>query len=149
MEARQLFERGRRRAGSLGDRAHGYIATYNLAQMALSAGDHQRAAALLTEAATLSVEMGDRANLAYCFEALATVAGALGQAQRAARLAGAAQALHETLGLPVYGYYAPYRTLHQRTLAKVEATLGAHGFESAIASGRELTVDQAVEYALS
>jgi len=60
---------------------------------------------------TLSEQMGDRANLAYCLEGLAVVARARGQAERCARLIGAAEGLHEAVGVPGYVYYELHHSL--------------------------------------
>jgi hypothetical protein len=84
-----------------------YVAHYNLALVALSFGDYDGAAPLLEEGVTLSEQIGDRANVAYCLEGLAVVANAQGDAERCARLIGAAQGLHESVGVPVYAYYEP------------------------------------------
>ena len=62
---------------------------------------------LFEEGVALSGEVGDRANLAYCLEGLAVVAGVRGEAMRSARLIGAAEGLHEAVGVPVYIYYEP------------------------------------------
>jgi hypothetical protein len=43
-----------------------YISLYNLALIAQSAGDHERASELYAEGLGLTVEVGDKANAAYC-----------------------------------------------------------------------------------
>ena len=147
-KATQAFEEGLAVARRIGDRSSAYIALYNLAQVALSRGEHDRAATLFEEGVTLSEQLGDRANAAYCLEGLATVAGSRGEEERSARLIGAAEALHEAVGVPVYVYYEPYRSLYERTVSATRCRLGEEGFEEARAEGREMTFEQAVEYAL-
>ncbi|MDP8949458.1 MAG: helix-turn-helix domain-containing protein [Actinomycetota bacterium] len=147
-KATQTFEEGLAAARRIGDRGSAYIALYNLAQIAFSHGDHDGAATLFKEGVALSAEIGDRANLAYCLEGLATIAGARREVDRCARLIGAAEALHESVGVPVYVYYEPYRSLYERTMAAVRSRLGDKDFEATRAGGRSMTVEQAVAYAL-
>lgn len=146
-EATRLFEQGLAMGRRLGDRAHTYIALYNLAQAALSRGDHDGAAELFEEGITLSEQIGDRANLAYCIEGLAVVDGLRGKAERCARLVGAAERLHEAVGVPVYVYYEPYRSLYESTVAAARSRLGEAAFEEARAEGRTMTLERSLEYA--
>jgi tetratricopeptide (TPR) repeat protein len=146
--ATHMFEEGLAMARRLGERLGIYIALYNLAQVALSRGDYSGAVSLFEEGVALSGEVGDRANLAYCLEGLAVVAGARGEAMRAARLIGAAEGLHEAIGVPVYVYYEPDRSLYEHRVAAVRSQMGAEAFEAARAEGRAMTFEQAVAYAL-
>ena len=143
-KATQKFEEGLAVARQIGDRGSAYIALYNLAQVALSRGDYDQAATLFEEGVTLSGQMGDRANVAYCLEGMATVAGARGEAERCARLIGAAEGLHEGVGVPAYVYYEPYRSVYERTMAAVRSELGEGAFEEAREQGREMTFEEAV-----
>ena len=135
-------------ARRLGERLGTYITLYNLAQVALSRGDHDGAVSLFEEGIALSEEVGDRANLAYCLEGLATVAGVRGEEERSARLIGAAEGLHEAVGVPVYVYYEPDRSVYERTVAAVRSQMGEEAFEEARAHGRAMSFEQAVAYAL-
>ena len=146
--ATHMFEEGLAMARRLGERLGIYIALYNLAQVALSRGDYSGAVSLFEEGVALSGEVGDRANLAYCLEGLAVVAGARGEAMRAARVIGAAEGLHEAIGVPVYVYYEPDRSLYEHRVAAVRSQMGAEAFEAARAEGRAMTFEQAVAYAL-
>jgi non-specific serine/threonine protein kinase len=143
-----MFEEGLAAARRIGDRSSTCIALYNLAQAVLSRGDHDEAASLFAECVTLSDQMGDRANVAYCLEGLAVVASARGEAERSGRLIGAAEGLHEAVGVPVYLYYEPYHSMYERTVAAVRSWLGGEAFEEARERGREMTFEKAVEYAL-
>ena len=143
-----MFKEGLALARRKGDRTGSFIALYNLAQVTLSGGDHDGAATLFEEGVTLSEQVGDWANLAYCLEGLAVVASARGQMERCACLIGAAEGLHEAVGVPVYVYYEPYRSLYEHTVATVRSRLGEEGFEEARAEGRAMTFEQAVAYAL-
>jgi predicted ATPase/DNA-binding XRE family transcriptional regulator len=147
-QATPMFEEGLAVARRIGDRSSTYIALYNLAQAALSRSDYDGAAPLFEEGVTLSEQMGDRANVAYCLEGLAVVANARAEAERSASLIGAAEGLHEAVGVPVYVYYEPHRSMYERTVAAVRSQLGGEAFEAARERGREMAFEQAVEYAL-
>jgi hypothetical protein len=147
-QATAMFEEGLAAARRIGDRSSTYIALYNLAQAALSRSDHDGAASLFEEGVTLSEQMGDRANVAYCLEGLAVVASARGEAERSGHLIGAAMGLHEAVGVPVYLYYEPYHSMYERTMASVRSWLGGEAFEEVRERGREMTLEQAVAYAL-
>jgi hypothetical protein len=97
---------------------------------------------------TLSEEVGDRANLAHCLDGLATVAGAQGEVERSARLSGAAEGLHQAVGVPAYIYYEPHRSLYERTVTAVRSRLGETAFERARSEGRAMSFELAVAYAL-
>jgi predicted ATPase/DNA-binding SARP family transcriptional activator len=142
------FEEGLALARWIGDRAAIYNALYNLAQVALGRGEHELAASHFVEGMGLSEEMKDLANVAYCLEGLATVAGSRGKADRSARLFGAAQGLHETIGVPVWTYYNPDRSLHKRTMADLRTRLGEQTYEVAFSEGRAMSPERAIEYAL-
>ena len=147
-QATPMFEEGLAVARRIGDRSSTYIALYNLAQAALSRSDHDGAAHLFEEGVTLSEQMRDRANVAYCLEGLAVVANARGEAERSGRLIGAAEGLHEAVGVPVYVYYEPHRSRYERTVANVRSELGEEAFEEAKTDGRRMGFEQAVAYAL-
>jgi len=66
--------------------------------------------------------------------------------ERAVRLFGAASQLRDMLGLrPV----PPDQEYHDQHIALTRARLGEAAFAAAWAEGRALTLDQAIEYALS
>jgi transcriptional regulator with XRE-family HTH domain len=147
-EATAMFEEGLSLARRIGDSNSACNALYYLAQMSLSRGDPARAATLFEEAAIISEQVRDRAALAYCLEGLAVVANARGEAERCARLIGAAEGLHEAVGIPVYVYYEPHRSPYESTVAAVRSQMGEEAFEAARADGRAMTFEQAVEYSL-
>jgi tetratricopeptide (TPR) repeat protein len=147
-EATAMFEKGLSLARRIGDSNSADNALYNLAQMSLSRGDPARAATLFEEAVIISEQVRDRAALAYCLEGLAVVANVRGEAERCARLIGAAEGLHEAVGIPVYVYYELHRSPYESTVAAVRSQMGEEAFEAARADGRAMTFEQAVEYSL-
>jgi predicted ATPase/DNA-binding XRE family transcriptional regulator len=147
-EATAMFEKGLSLARRIGDSNSADNALYNLAQMSLSRGDPARAATLFEEAVIISEQVRDRAALAYCLEGLAVVANVRGEAERCARLIGAAEGLHEAVGILVYVYYELHRSPYESTVAAVRSQMGEEAFEAARADGRAMTFEQAVEYSL-
>jgi hypothetical protein len=141
--------RGLEIARRRGDRLSTYVALYNLAQVALAAGDHARAQAHLEEGIVLSEQTSDIANLAYFLDLLAVVeSGAGGAAERVTVLIGAAQVLRATVGTEVYAYYVPDVALHAAVERAARETLGEHGFDEALRRGRALDLTGAVAFAL-
>ncbi len=119
-----------------------------MAQSALARGDREKAARLLGEGIEWSERTKDRANLAYFLEALAAVAAFGRELERCTLLLGAAEALLEDVGARVHNYYIPDPSLSERAVAEAHAVLGEAAFEEARERGREMTFEQAVEYAL-
>jgi hypothetical protein len=118
----------------------------NLGAAATARGEHAAAQELLQESLALQRELGDKEGLAECLERLAGVASVRAQPTRAARLFGAVEALRDALGAP----WAPsLREVYTRSLAAARADLGEDVFVAALADGRAMTVDQAVEYGLT
>jgi predicted ATPase/transcriptional regulator with XRE-family HTH domain len=124
-----------------------YIVLHPLAVIARAESNHERAARLLEEGLTLSGEIGDENNVAYCLEELAAIAADENELERAARLWGAAEALLEKIEVLTYPH-VPDRSLHQRQVADARDRLDQRTWAAAWAEGREMTGDQAVEYAL-
>jgi predicted ATPase len=105
-------------------------------------GDAGRAAALLAEC----LAVPDKAGAAMCsvlqaLEGVAGVAGAQGQPARAAPLFGATDALRAAQGVPVR---PADRRRYDRDVSAVRAALGAETFAAAWATGRALSLEQAI-----
>jgi predicted ATPase/DNA-binding XRE family transcriptional regulator len=143
-----MFEEGLAMARRRGDRIGVCSALYHLGQVALVRGDHVLATRILKEGVAISEQMRDGANLSYFLEGLAVVAGVQGRAERSTRLFGAAEGLLEAVGVPVYNYYKPDRSLYERTKSATRSRLGEADFEEVRAEGQEMTFGQAVAYAL-
>jgi predicted ATPase/transcriptional regulator with XRE-family HTH domain len=128
-----------------GDRLAGNIALYILAQAALATGNRQEAAGFLRRSLVLASELGDTVNTAYCIQALST-AEERRDPHRVARLLGAAEALLDTVGVPLYA--TSDGELHRDTADLVREELGEEAWLMARDEGREMTFEQAVAYAL-
>ena len=84
---------------------------------------------------------------ATAIEWLGWQAGRCGDAGRAARLLGAAHGLWRTGGPLLYGS-APWSGEHDRCVAAARRGLGDRGYEAAFRQGAELSIADAVRYAL-
>jgi hypothetical protein len=113
--------------------------------MALLQDDLGRAADLYRESLSLSWDSGLNPLVQGGLEGFACVAGAKGEVERAARLWGAAQALHETKGIlrdPDFLAEADART------SAVRSGMGEEAWEAALRKGRAMTLDEAVSFAM-
>jgi tetratricopeptide (TPR) repeat protein len=143
--AEQLTEEGvslQRELGARGDVALGLC---NLGWIALLQDDLGRAADLYRESLSLSWDTGLNPLVQSALEGFTCVAGARGETDRAARLWGAAQALHETKGIlrdPDFLAEADAR------ISAVRSGMGEKAWEEAWRKGRAMMLDEAVAYAL-
>jgi predicted ATPase/DNA-binding SARP family transcriptional activator len=122
------------------------MALDNLGWAALLQGDHKRAKTTYEECLTLCKELGERMTAAESLEGLACLAGTEGEAERAARLFGAAEALREAVG---YQHTPEEEALGEPYLATTRSRLDEATWEVSWAEGRAMSMEQAIEYALS
>jgi hypothetical protein len=109
-------------------------------------GDDAGASQLLTEALTLQRGHHFALQIAESLECAAWIASDRHDHERAARLFGAATALRHQIGAPLpLGDQPLYRPRLQAT----EAALDSEVFASLQEEGRAMTLDEAVDYALS
>jgi DNA-binding CsgD family transcriptional regulator/tetratricopeptide (TPR) repeat protein len=146
--AARYFEEALAVSREVGTRLPACISLYHLAFITRAEDDHERAAKLYLEGLELAVEAGDKANAAYCLEGLASLIAERGEPQRAARLFGASEELLEAIGAPLYAH-APDRTLYERAVDALRSRLGEEACGALWAEGRAMTLEQAIEYALS
>jgi hypothetical protein len=116
--------------------------------IAQAEGDHEQARELFAEGLKLAAEVGDETNVAYYLEGLASLATSEGKVVPAARLWGAAEALFERIEAATY-LYVPDRSLYHEQVDAARTQLGKEAFEAAWAAGRNMSLGQAVEYALA
>jgi non-specific serine/threonine protein kinase len=146
-QAIRLLEESLDLCRALGDHLGATRALGSLGRVALDQHDYQRAAALFEENLVLCRDLPVRERrVAYALHYLGVVARELGHGERAARLFGAADAFQERAG----------RSRSQRDDAEVARQVGAlremlgdDQLDGAWAAGRSLSVDQAIEYALT
>jgi predicted ATPase/DNA-binding CsgD family transcriptional regulator len=118
----------------------------NLGWAALVRGDRERARSLHEESLALCRDLGDRLVASESMYGLACSAGIGGEAERAARMFGAARALREAVG---YEHAPRERALREPYFAAARSSLDKASWEGAFAEGQAMTLEEAVEYALS
>jgi non-specific serine/threonine protein kinase len=144
-EAAALLEEALAVAREQGARHTIASALNNLALVAQAEGDFERAAALQEEALAEYRLLGNQDGLAHCFENLALIAAARNDPERAVRLFGATETLRTRIGAP--GRRSDRET-NARVIADARARLGEAVFAATWESGRSLSIDAAIAYAL-
>jgi tetratricopeptide (TPR) repeat protein len=91
-------------------------------------------------------DLGGRNDIIECLEGFAGVAALLKQPGRGARLLAAAQALREMIDIPVP---RSHEALYQHIVENVTNQLGSQELEKTRAEGRAMSMEEAIEYALS
>jgi tetratricopeptide (TPR) repeat protein len=117
------------------------IVQNSLAAAHLLAGDAEEAYRLLLSAIDDVVGSGDPELIATTLELAAGIAARLGDDQRAAGLAGAAEAIRDKAGIPITNSDA---ALLERFLAPTRAAKAPRQWDQALIAGRALTQDEAV-----
>jgi len=115
----------------------------SLAGVHLRAGRAREARDLLADMAGYVVSSGDPELLASTLEMAAANAAQLGEALRAARLAGAAEAIQKT-GIPIKEPEMP-----ERFLAPARAAIAPQEWDAELAAGRALSQQQAAALLVS
>ncbi len=116
----------------------------SLGHAALLQGDRAEARVHYWESLTLYHQRDDRRGIAHTLEAIARLAMADKKADRAVRLFAAATLGQEVLGcLPLF-----QRRDHDKHIAAAQFALGEVVFAAAWNTGRAMTLDEAVDYAL-
>ena len=148
-EAAARGEESRALAQAVGDTRLLAEALAHLGHVAHAGGDDGRAAALLGESLRLVRAHGleaDTWRLARILAGLAGVGAAQGQPERALRLGGAAAALAEAAGWPLY---APDQAALDGALARARPAVDPKAQAVAWDEGRALTPEQAVNEGLA
>jgi hypothetical protein len=113
----------------------------SLAYIALLTGRAREARGLLSGTLDYLASSGDPEATADVLELAACIAAELGEGPRAARLAGAASALRELVGMPI-----PQEDVEvlEGYLSRVRTATAPGEWEAELATGRTLTQEQAV-----
>ena len=131
----------------VGSKAGEISSLYVLGRVVGSGGDYGRATELYKKSIKLTWEIGSKYPTHLRLEALAEVAIAQDQPERGARLLGAAETIRQDIGVSLISPYD--RANHDRSIAALRADLGEEAFEAAWAKGRAMSVEKAIEYALT
>jgi predicted ATPase/Tfp pilus assembly protein PilF len=140
----KLTEEGVSLLRELGAGADTAIGLSNLGWMALLQNDVGGAADLYEESLVLAWDTGMKPIVLTTLEGYACVAGAQGETQRAAQLWGAAQAL-EAEGIP---RDTDWLEEADARISAVRSGMGEQAWGEAWRKGREMTLEEAVAYAL-
>ena len=130
------------------------ISLYVLGKVAHGRGDYEPAKELYKESLVLAYERGERGErgagdsaIAYRLEALGGVAVEQGGIKRGAFLFGAAEAIRQAIdSFDLSPYDQDY---YDRTVATMRAGMGEEAFAAVWAEGREMSMEEAIEFALS
>lgn len=117
-----------------------------LGEIEARAGQEQRAAEHLVEGLAAFRRVGDRVSAVHALRCLGAVEASRGRTLRAVRLAGAGDAMAETLE-GSYPYALTTESEHAETVEEIRRTAGEAAFAEAWASGRIMDLDEAMELA--
>lgn len=145
-QAVALYEESLLLVRASGNKANIVIALNNLAEAACRAKDYPRARARYREGLPIAQALGYQTAIAFYLGGLAEVAVGLEQLPRAVQLWGMEEALRLTIGVPLE---PDDQEIYHRRVAMVRAQLDAAEFTQLWERGRALSVERAVEYALT
>ena len=112
-----------------------------LARIALSEGERIEARVLYDESQEIARELNHMWLIATCLEGRASIAAGEGQLTWAVQLWGAADALRETIRVPIPLHE---RVEYERSIATARTRLAEKNFAAAWAAGRVMTPEQAI-----
>ena len=118
----------------------------NVGLMLRAEGDLDGARSMFEASLQFSRRSGYRRGMAYGFLYLTCVTGDLGDWDRAAVLHGSVQAFQDRIGIPWDDFDARHR---QDSLAQARACMGDEQLERAYAEGMALSLEEALDLALS
>jgi tetratricopeptide (TPR) repeat protein len=143
--ARELLREGLARSRAQRHAPNTTAALTYLGLATLLDNDPAEAFDYLAEALRLRGEAGDKLGMIYCLIGIAGVAGRQAQPVRAARLCAAATALQQAIGTHIPPGPG---ALYERELRAVQAQLDEAAFAAAWAEGQDMSLGEAVAYAL-
>jgi adenylate cyclase len=144
--ARQRLEEAIVLTREVGDRWSIANALNNLANVVRDQGDYQRARELYLESLVINRELGDKRALAFVLEDISCLSVLEDRPELAVCLAAAATAVRDDIGAPL----TPNdQEKLKNALAPARITLSEKAQEEAMAKGQQMTLDDAVAYALN
>jgi predicted ATPase/tRNA A-37 threonylcarbamoyl transferase component Bud32 len=111
----------------------------------LEKNEMDRALACYKESLNLSRETGNKLGVANALLGFGRLSLAVGNLNRAARLFAAPEALHVAIGAPMPAFI---RARFDREVSAARAALGEENFDAEYAEGKNMALEQAIEYAL-
>jgi len=145
-EAERAYREGLRIYEQLGDAVFAARMKNALAHTALAESHIERADGLARDALRGFTRQRERIGVAAALDTLAAVAAARLDPERAARLDGGSASILETIA----SRPAPYeRAISGRFIKTAKEALGGDGWRSAWEAGHDLSLEEAIDYALS
>ena len=144
--ARKLFEEALEIDRRYGNEWGIAVGLGNLSAAILDMGDVARAELLVREAVPILRRLGERDALAECLERGVGIASARQQWWRAARFAGAAAALRESIDSPLI---ESDRARLEGYVTQCRSGLTEHEFDAAWKEGRRMGEDEAIVYLIA
>jgi predicted ATPase/DNA-binding SARP family transcriptional activator/DNA-binding CsgD family transcriptional regulator len=120
----------------------------HLGLLALIRGDYEGAPTLLRESLRLAWELDYKQSIQHCLYTLACVTACREQPVRAARLWGAVEGMEEAYGAHLTPVILSL-TDYEGHLSRGRSQLAEEGFAAAWVGGKAMSLEQAIEYALS
>lgn len=145
-EARSLLKKALKLLREVGAKEDTACALVNLANVAICEDKVMEARSCLEESLELYRELEDQGGIACVLESFAGMAAKQGQPEKAARLICAAQALRDAINMPLP---PNEQREYDRHFAAAQQALAQQVFEVACEKGHTMTLDEAIEYALS
>ena len=136
------------RASEAGEVHMRALAVAGLGEQELAGGRLDEAGVLFREAIALKSEIGDRMGMAVGLDSLGRLATAEDQGERAARLLGAAEGIWDLVGMSETGNPFAFAPSRSDGLEQTRNLLGKQRFRELFRQGSELSLDQAVRFAL-
>jgi tetratricopeptide (TPR) repeat protein len=145
-EAERVYRDGLEVYRELGDATFAARMTNAIAQVAMAKDDVEQADGLARDALTSFARQRERLGIAESLDTLAAVAAARADSERAARLNGASESIRATIA----SRPPPFeRAITGRFVKASQEAIGANRWRSAWEAGHGLSLEEAVEYALS
>jgi tetratricopeptide (TPR) repeat protein len=146
VRAEALYQEALAVCENLGDKQGLAFVLSHLGKLNREGGEDRRAVARYAESITLCRQVGDLPRFAECLEGLAGTTAVCAEPIRAARLFGAAEAVREAVDAPLPPVH---RTDYEADVATVRAALDEATFAAAWATGRNLSLDEALAEAVA
>ena len=143
--AARLYSQSLALLEALGDDRRRGIGLYNLGQVTLHQGDCPHAVKLFLESIRIGQKIANKWMIAHGLAALVGAACWSEQPERAVKLAGAGQALFDSIDANMD---LADRIEYERSLASLRVQLDEKTFNAARAEGEAMTMEEAVAFAL-
>ena len=144
--ARKLWEQGLNIFRAEGDQTHVAWGLEGLAGIAYLKKDFAGAFEFHLESLKFKVDVMDKLGIAYSFEGLAQISAAEGQSEEAAILWGAANRIRETIRVPLE---SSRENIYTSLITIAREQIGDEVFDKAWKKGKSMTLNEAIEYALT